>query len=161
MIASFQIQWAQRDAFTVDTLRDYIGPRRWHRLYPANSLREHGASLAGGTDWPVDPLNPWRSIEIGVTRTGQGEGTYPGPLGAHERLTLEQTIRMYTLGSAYQLHDDDRTGSLEVGKRADLIVLDRNLFRIPEGDIRNTKVLLTMLNGRIVYDSGQVVTAQP
>ena len=62
--ASMQLQWAERDSYTVDSLRPYIGDRRWRYTYPAGSLEEAGARLCGGSDWPVDPLLPFRQIEM-------------------------------------------------------------------------------------------------
>jgi predicted amidohydrolase YtcJ len=117
---------------------------------------EYGAVIAGGSDFPVDPLNPWKQVEMAVSRSQPANelmGIYDGVLTPWECLTLPESIRMHTMGAAYQLHQDDVTGSIEMGKYADLIVLDRNLFRIPVDDISETKVLLTMVNGEVVWEA--------
>jgi predicted amidohydrolase YtcJ len=152
VIASLQLQWAQRDSYTVESLEQYLGPERMKSIYPAGSLRNAGARLAGGSDWPVDPLNQWRQIEQAITRTAPVglAGTHPGALLPKEGITLEESLAMHTLGSAYQLKLDSITGSLEVGKRADLIVLNQNLLRIAVGKISETKVMMTMLDGRVI-----------
>ena len=81
VLASMQLHWAERDSYTVDALKPYIGARRWRWVYPAGSLARAGATLCGGSDWPVDPLLPFRQIEIAVNRTADEvyEG-YPKPL---------------------------------------------------------------------------------
>ena len=75
-------------------------------IYPATSLQKDGARVAGGSDWPVDPLNPWRQIEQAVTRSAQPdmEGVHPGALQASQAVTLEESLAIHTMGSAYQLH---------------------------------------------------------
>ncbi len=152
VMASMQLHWAERDSYTVDALRDYIGPRRWRYTYPAGSLARAGARLCGGSDWPVDPLLPFRQIEIAVNRTADEvyEG-YPKPLFAQEGLTLRASLAMHTRNSAYQLHQEDVTGQIRTGYAADLIVLDRDLLRVPLRRVSKTKVALTMVNGRIVH----------
>ena len=155
VIASMQLQWAQRDSYTVESLENYLGPERMKQIYPARSLQNAGARLAGGSDWPVDPLNQWRQIEQAVTRTAPVglEGTHPGPLLPNEGLTLESSLAMHTLGSAYQLKLDKLVGSLEVGKRADLIVIDQNPLEVSVDKISETKVMMTMLDGKVVYEA--------
>jgi predicted amidohydrolase YtcJ len=153
VIASMQLQWAQRDSYTVESLESYLGPQRMKNIYPARSLQDAGARLAGGSDWPVDPLNQWRQIEQAVTRTAPAglDGTHSGALLPEQRITLEDSLAMHTINSAYQLKLDQQTGSLEVGKRADLIVLDQNLFKVPLTKISKTKVMLTVFNGQVIH----------
>lgn len=151
-IASMEFQWFQRDSYTVDAVKDFIGPERYKRMYPAKSLIKAGAKLAGGSDWPVDPLFPWYAIERAVTRTADSWYGYAnGPLNANQAITLRQALRAYTLNSAFQMKQDRTTGSLEKGKQADLIVLNQNLFNINPNKIADTKVLTTMLGGKVVY----------
>jgi predicted amidohydrolase YtcJ len=151
VIASMQLQWAVRNAFTLDALRPYIGERRFHRLYPAASLARAGATLAGGSDWPVDPLRPFTQISTAVDRTAPDSDRRP--LGRDEALTRRQSLRMHTRGSAYQLHSR-RTGTLAPGKRADLIVLDRDLLRGSTTHMSGAKVRHTLIGGDVVYDAG-------
>lgn len=154
VIASMEFQWFQRDSYTVDAVEDYIGPERFKRMYPAKSLIDNGAKLAGGSDWPVDPLFPWYAIERAVTRTADSwYGYADGALNANQAISLGQALRAYTLGSAFQMKQDKTTGSLEKGKQADLIVLNQNLFNINAGRIADTKVLKTMLAGKVVYEA--------
>jgi predicted amidohydrolase YtcJ len=153
VIASMEFQWFQRDSYTVDAVKDYIGPERFKRMYPAKSLVANGAMLAGGSDWPVDPLFPWYAIERAVTRTADSWYGYAnGALNANQAISLRQALRSYTLNSAFQMKRDRTTGSLEKGKQADLIVLNQNLFNINPGKIADTKVLKTMLGGKVVYE---------
>jgi len=154
VVASMSLQWAKRDEYHVDLTAPYIGPERFSRIYPTRPLIESGARIAYGSDAPVDPLNYWYAMEVAVTRTGEGQGKYAGPLNAEFALTREQVIEALTIHSAYQLKQEQVTGSLEPGKFADLILLDRNLFEIPVTELSETKVLMTMVGGRVVYRAG-------
>ncbi|MGK2931951.1 MAG: amidohydrolase [Solirubrobacterales bacterium] len=153
VIPSMEFQWFQRDSYTVDAVKNFIGPERFKRMYPAKSLVKAGAKLAGGSDWPVDPLFPWYAIERAVSRTADSWYGYTGALNANQAISLGQALRSYTLNSAFQMKQDRTTGSLEKGKQADMIVLDRNLFRVPVDKVSETKVLTTMLGGKVVYDA--------
>jgi predicted amidohydrolase YtcJ len=151
VVASMQLQWALRNVFTLASLQPYIGQERFRRLYPAASLARAGAVLAGGSDWPVDPLRPFTQISTAVDRTGP-DNDRP-PLGIDEALTRAQSLRMHTAGSAYQLHSR-RSGTVAPGKRADLIVLDRDLMRGSSSGMSRAKVQHTLIDGEIVYDAG-------
>jgi predicted amidohydrolase YtcJ len=124
-------------------------------IYPVRSLMLGGAVVAGGSDFPVDTLNPWRQVAQAATRSHPADelmGIYDGVLTPWECLTVPEAIRMHTMGTAYQLHQDKTTGSIEVNKSADLIVIDQNLLNIDPGQISNTKVLMTMLGGKVVWE---------
>ena len=155
VLASMQMQWAERDSYTVDRLRPYIGTKRWRNTYPAGSLHRAGATLCGGSDWPVDPLLPLRQIEMAVNRTADevyaGE---PEPLFAHEGLKLRESIAMHTRNSAFQLHQEGMSGRIAAGLSADLAVLDRDLLRVPLKRVSKTKVEMTLVGGRIVHRGG-------
>lgn len=150
VIASMQLQWALRNAFTLASLQPYIGQERFRRLYPAASLARAGAVLAGGSDWPVDPLRPFTQISTAVDRSGP-DADRP-PLGLDEALTRAQSLRMHTRGSAYQLHSR-QSGTVAPGKRADLIVLDRDLLRGSTSGMSRAKVEHTLIGGEVVYDA--------
>jgi predicted amidohydrolase YtcJ len=152
VLASMQLQWAERDSYTVDALKPYIGARRWRWTYPAGSLARAGARLCGGSDWPVDPLLPLRQIEMAVNRTADEvyEG-YPKPLFPQEGLSLRRSLVMHTRNSAFQLHQERLSGQIREGYAADLIVLDRDLLRVPLKRVSKSKVDLTMVAGRIVH----------
>lgn len=155
VLASMQLHWAEQDSYTVDSLKPYIGARRWRYVYPAGSLARAGATLCGGSDWPVDPLLPFRQIEIGVNRTADEvyEG-YPKPLWSQEGLSLRGSLAMHTRSSAFQLHQESLTGQVREGLAADLIVLDRDILDTPLKRVSKTKVDLTMVAGRIVHRRG-------
>ena len=154
VVASMSLQWAQRDAWSTTGIEGYINQDEIDRIYPARELLNAGATIAGGSDWPVTNLMPWRQIQTAVTREGpanEARAIYPGALAANEGITLVEAVRSMTLGVAYQLHQDDITGSLEEGKLADLIVTDQNIFKTDITKVADTKVLLTMLKGTTVY----------
>ena len=152
VLASMQLHWAERDSYTVDALKPYIGRRRWRWVYPAGSLARAGATLCGGSDWPVDPLLPFRQVEMAVNRTADEvyEG-YPKPLWSSEGLSLRASIAMHTRHSAFQLHQNRTTGQIREGFAADLIVLDRDILDTRQKRVSNTNVDLTMVGGRIVH----------
>ena len=146
VVASMQLQWALRNAFTLASLQPYIGQERFRRLYPAASLARAGAVLAGGSDWPVDPLRPFTQISTAVDRTGP-DADRP-PLGLDEALTRAQSLRMHTrrkcLPAALPAVRDGGSG-----KRADLIVLDRDLMRGSTSGMSRAKVQYTLIGGEV------------
>jgi predicted amidohydrolase YtcJ len=157
VVASMSLHWARRDAYTINGTMGYIDDALYARLFPAAELWRSGAVIAGGSDYPVDPLRPFVQIETAIDRTGEAiPGVFPGAFDPEQAIPdLLAVVKMHTINSAYEMHQERDSGSLEVGKYADLIVLDRNLFRIPTEEISETKVLLTMLGGKIVHDSGE------
>lgn len=155
VIASMSLQWARRDAYTVDNTVGYIDDALYERLFPAAELWRAGAIIAGGSDYPVDPLLPMVQIETAVDHTGETiPGVFPGALSPQETVDdLLAVIKMHTINAAYQLHMDQDTGSIEVGKYADLVVLDQNLFEVPTERISDTTVVQTILGGKVVYSA--------
>jgi len=117
---------------------DSLGAERANRQHPLKSLQDSGANLTLSSDWTVSSLNPFVGMKKAVTRK-------------YQALTLKQAIEAYTINGAYALSQEALVGSLEVGKRADLIMLDRNLFEIKAEHINQTKVLKTMVDGMVVY----------
>ena len=103
----------------------------------------------------MDRLDEWFALKVGVTRTNSPDAPpeYRGRLGDDPGLSPEAVLRAITINAAYELHQDDTTGSLEVGKFADLIVLDRNPLKVPGEEIANTQVLETVVGGNLVYES--------
>ncbi|GAA3233011.1 amidohydrolase [Actinocorallia longicatena] len=149
---SVAVQWAEKDPYTMESLKPYIGTERWKRMYPWNSLIKAGARIANGSDFPVDSLNPMEQLEKAVTRTTedtQGNAHYAGPLNAKERITLSQAIRIHTLNTAYLLGLEKKTGSLEVGKRFDAIVLSGNIREVRTTRISDLKVTATLVGGKV------------
>jgi predicted amidohydrolase YtcJ len=155
VIPVLSFQWEKRAPDTVDNAEAYLGPRRYHYMEPAGFLAAAGARIAYGSDWPVDELDEWFALKVGVTRTNAPSAgpEYAGRLSADPGLSRAAVLRAITMNSSYELHQDRQTGSLEVGKFADLIVLDRDVLSIPAEDIAATRVLQTLVGGRIVYQS--------
>ncbi len=153
-IPVLSFQWEKPAGDTMG-LKDYFGPARMKILEPAGLLATAGARIAFGSDWPVDRLDEWFALKVGVTRTNSPEAPpeYRGRLGDDPGLSREAVLRAVTIDAAYELHQDATTGSLEVGKFADLIVLDRNPLQIPAEDIAHIQVLETVVGGNVVYDA--------
>ena len=147
---SFQPFWAYEDDYITYYTLPRVGPERIKWSYPIGALMENGTKVAFSSDWPVSSANPFWGIETAITRldpfTGEGEVFLP-----EQRINLEQAVEAYTINAAHLNMLDATTGSIEVGKSADLIVLDQNLFEIPVSDISDTKVLMTMFEGEVVY----------
>jgi predicted amidohydrolase YtcJ len=152
VVPDMQLQWAIRNVWTDEALKPFIGSERHKRLYPAKSLLKAGAALAGGSDWPVDPLMPWNQVQTAIDRVG-ADSYGPPPLGAHEKLTREQSLMIHTRGTAYQLHQEKETGTLEPGKLADVVILDRDITTGPVSEINEASPVLTLLGGKPTFDS--------
>ena len=150
VVANFQPLWAQADPYIVEMTIPILGPERSRYLYPIHSIASTGAVIACGSDWSVSSMNPLDAIQIGVTRRGLADG--PGPAWIpEEAVDLPLMLAGYTINGAYVNFKEAETGSVEVGKAADLILLDRNLFEVPAHEIHLAKVLLTLLEGKEVY----------
>nr|WP_210492977.1 amidohydrolase [Patulibacter sp. SYSU D01012] len=143
-------QWAKPGPDSVDAQKDYLGFERWNRVEPEDSLRRAGARITYGSDWPVDPLNEWFALQVGVTRENPAGGKYAGRFNGQKPLPRAYALRSITASGSYALHQD-ATGVIAPGKLADLIVLDRDVLRTKARRIGATKVLTTMVGGRTVY----------
>ena len=148
VVAEMQFEWAKRELATEGPLEPYLGPERYRYVYPSGSLHAAGATIAGGSDWDVSSYNPFRAFQTAVTRAG-GKGQ--SPLNVEERIPLAAAIDAYTINAAFAIKQDATTGSLEVGKRADLVVLDRDILSIDPETIEDTRIVATYLDGRLVY----------
>ncbi|MBL3642734.1 amidohydrolase [Bacillus sp. RHFB] len=130
-----------------------IGPEREKNVFLTKSLLNTGASLALGTDFPVSiSLNPMRQIYTAITRVDSSRDPQ-NTWHPEQKLTLAEALQAYTYGSAYGCFREHELGTIEEGKLADLVVLDRNLFDIPESEVLKTKVELTINDGKVVYKS--------
>lgn len=129
-----------------------MGVRRTARLVPIASLFASGARVVAGSDWISESMNPLVGIQYAVTRRPL-DGSGP-PWNPHERATLEQMLAAYTVNGAWLAGQEDLTGTVEVGKAADLVVLEDNLFDIDPMTIHRVRVLLTLLEGEEVYRAG-------
>ena len=150
VLPNFQPLWAYDDSYIVDLTIPALGPGRSRWLYPIQSVLATGATVVAGSDWSVSSMNPLEAIQVAVTRrdpeAGPGEGWIP-----EERAGLANMLRAYTINGAFGRFADTTTGSLEVGKLADLVLLDRNLFDVEPHDIAKARVLLTVMDGRVRY----------
>lgn len=157
IIANFQSLWAYADTYITELTEPALGPERSRWLYPIGSVMRSGAMIAGGSDWSVSSMNPLDAIQVAVTRRGVDDSTGSAWI-PQEIVDLPTMLAAYTINGAYVNHQENETGSIEVGKAADLIVLDRNLFEIPVHEIHNAKVLLALLEGREVHRDSTFVT---
>ncbi|MGH7499690.1 MAG: amidohydrolase [Gemmatimonadales bacterium] len=151
VIANFEALWANGDEDLTKLTEPALGPQRSRWLYPIASVARSGAVVTGGSDWSVSSLNPLDAIEMGITHQDPAR---PGmaPWHPQERVDLPTMIALYTINAAYAHRQERETGSVEVGKLADLIVLDRNVFEIPVAQIHRVHVLRTLLEGKTVYE---------
>jgi len=129
-----------------------IGKERAKTTYAFRSLLDSGATLAFGTDWTVAPLNPLLTVYAAVTRRTI-DGKNPKGWVPEQKISVEETVRAYTMGSAYAEFQENVKGSIAVGKLADLVLLSRDIFKIDPKEIENVKVVWTMLDGRLVYEA--------
>lgn len=141
---------AMTQSYEETPFRLVMGEERASRMFAFRSLYESAGILAIGSDCPVVSQDPFLEIYRAVTRL-HNDGEPKGGWTPEEKLTLFQTLRSYTYGSAYSAGVEEEMGTLEAGKLADLIILDQNLFRVPAAKIRETKVMLTLMDGQIVY----------
>src|SRR5690606_36523958 len=147
VVANFQPLWAFADDYITDLTIPFIGQERVRWLYPIGSVLASGAMIAFGSDWSVSTPNPLEEMEVAVTRMGP-LGETDEPFLPQERIPLPVAIAGFTINAAYVNSQEDVTGSIEVGKYGDLIVLDRNLFDISPEQISDAKVLVTLLGGK-------------
>jgi len=148
VIANLQLLWAERDDYIAKATLPFIGPERSRYLYAARSLRDAGALIAGGSDWDVSSFNAFEAMEHAITRA---EARGKEPLLPEQSLKIQDVVDAYTINAAFALKQERTTGSLESGKRSDLIVLDRDIFALDPFDLHNTRVLATYLDGHEVY----------
>ncbi|MCX6335350.1 MAG: amidohydrolase [Bacteroidia bacterium] len=131
-----------------------VGYERCKGTYAWRSLIDAGSVLAFGTDYQVEPLNPMEGLYAAVSRKDrlgeEGNGWFP-----EQKLTMNEAIKYYTLGSAYAQFMDDRKGMIRTGYLADIVIVDKDLLTIPETEIMKTKVDYTITGGKVVYTSGK------
>jgi predicted amidohydrolase YtcJ len=152
VIASMQPLHSYPDTDTLNIWAPAIGPDRAQRAWMWKSIALGGGEYAFGSDWPIVTMNPWEAIQTAVTRQTL-DRTPEGGFIPSQKLTVAQAIEGYTRNAAYAGRLEKYEGSLEVGKAADVIMLDRNIFEIDAHNIHNTKVVLTIVGGNIVYEA--------
>ena len=143
----------------------FLGKERAEKEYPLASFVKNGVRITASADHPITPdPNPFHAIEAGVTRNlynaeffevdgikDMDDSTWL--LGKEERVSVMDMVKAYTINGAYSLHMDHEVGSLEMGKFADMIIIDRDIFNLNPLDIEFTKILKTIFNGNVVYES--------
>ncbi|NVK73891.1 MAG: amidohydrolase [Oceanospirillaceae bacterium] len=146
-------QWGKPAQDTIDTVKNYMGEERFNYVETAGKFKQANATIVYGSDWPVDALNEWFAMEVALTRMNENatEPKYQGRLGDDPGLDIQTVLRAFTINAAYSLNMEDKVGSLEVGKYADMIIIDRDLLNIPSDQVSETQVLKTYLGGREVY----------
>ncbi|MBT8065945.1 MAG: amidohydrolase [Gammaproteobacteria bacterium] len=154
VIAQSTPLWASYDTYG----EQFVSEDQFSRFWRFKSLEDLGVRLSFGSDFPASGagtlgLSPVVQIEIGHTRQFAGERDAPIQPLESEALDVESLVRGFTIDAAYQMHMDEQIGSIEVGKKADLVVLDQDIFRIDPYDIHKTDVLLTMMGGKVVYEA--------
>ncbi len=161
--ANCQAAWAFQDKYIKDLTAPLLGAERMARVYPFNSIKQGGARLAAGSDWTVSTLNPLDAMQVAVTRQSYELANSAAknleqlkqepPLNSDQKIQLQDIVGAYTTGGAYVNHSEKETGSLEAGKSADLVMLDTNIFELPPDKIASAKVIWTMIDGDVVYES--------
>ena len=148
--------WASYDEFG----KEFVSDDQFNRYFRFNSLKKAGVKMSFGSDFPASGagtlgMSPIFNMEIGRTRQTPEQVNAPIQPGEHERLDIATLIKGYTLDGAYQLHMEEQIGSIEVGKKADFVILDQNLFQVDKYDIHNVKVIETILGGNTVYSQAK------
>lgn len=146
VIPVMQLHWAEVDNYLLDLVKPFINDSDFWRQYPARSLQKNGAVIAGASDWPISTANPWEAMHHAMTREGPDGG-----LNKDERLDLNTMLLAYTIHAAKAAGMEDKTGSLEKGKQADFIIIDRDIFEVSHDEFKNTKVFQTYFSGKLVY----------
>lgn len=152
IVASVQPDHMWAPVFEEHPFHKILGKERCQYVYPFKSMADKGAVLAFGSDHPIAELNPMRGIYRAVTRLSEDK-LPKGGWCPDEKLSLADSLKAYTIGSAYQMWNEEVTGTLEEGKFADIAVLDRNLFEVDSEEILETTVVMTMLGGKMIHKS--------
>jgi predicted amidohydrolase YtcJ len=145
-IAALQLFWASAEPDTIELVKPYISPELYPWQYPARSLEDNGATISGASDWPVSTPNVFLAIYQAETRKGP-----EGVLDASQRMPRDAMLYAYTRNSARAMNQQDVIGSLSAGKQADFIVVDRDILTVSAEELRETKVVWTVVAGKTVY----------
>lgn len=162
VVANMQLFWAEPNEWSMDAVEPYLLPETHRYMYPAGSLRAAGATLVGASDWPVDalpddpmPNTPLASMQTGATRTNATPGSpYLGQvLHGEEVVPVADMLAAYTANAARALRLEAKVGSIEVGKRADMVVLGADPLQVPPLEISQIAVLQTIFDGQVVHEA--------
>jgi hypothetical protein len=148
VVSALQLFWADASNDTIEILKPYIDPEIYKWQYPARSILDNGGVISGASDWPVSTANVFKAIYQAETRRGP-EGVLDPP----QDMPREAMFYAYTRNSARAMNMQDSIGTIAPGKRADLVLLDRDVLTVSPEEMRDTKVLWTMVAGKVVYRS--------
>jgi len=151
VLANIQALWAYPDSYIVDLTEPKLGPARSEWLYPFGALKQAGATLVGSSDWSVSSMNPVEAMQIGVLRQDI-EDPNGRVLTPQHKLDIMDMLRAYTVNGAFAAFDDKESGTLSVGKRGDVVVLDSDITKIVPTEIASTKVIVTLIDGVPVFE---------
>ncbi|RTL52835.1 MAG: amidohydrolase [Bradyrhizobiaceae bacterium] len=155
VIAQFSANWLSADPDTVDSLTRLYGPERQSKIYRPKSILMAGGAVTFGSDWPaagyLSTYKPLDAVQIAMTRQLIGKPDAPVLAPLAERMDLKEALHAATLAGARQIRLEHNVGSIEPGKRADLVVLAKNLFDVEPHDIASTPIDMTMMNGRFTH----------
>jgi len=146
VIAALQLLWATAEPDTIELMKPYVDPDLYRWQYPARSLLDAGATISGASDWNVSPANVFWAMYIAETRIGP-----EGVLDATQRMPREAMLFAYTHNSARAMNQQDKIGSLAPGMQADLVLVDRDVLTVSPDELKDTRVLWTMVGGTTVY----------
>ena len=157
VIAQFSTQWAVPDQHWRKISQVRLGAERSNEQYRFGSIQRAGGVLSFGTDWPAagyhSTYRPLDAIEVATTRRELDKPDGPQLPPVDEVITLDAALKANTMGAAFQLRMDRDVGSIETGKLADLVVLERNLFDVASHDVHKTKILMTVMNGKVTHEA--------
>lgn len=159
VMATMSFQWAQRAPYSIGDTENHLGAERFARMEPSGSLKRAGARIVHGSDWPIDPFDTFLALKVGVTRSGDPTNphsaaslapVFEGRINDDPALTRDDVLAAITVDAAHQLRLEKQLGTIEAGKFADLIVLERDFLTVPEEELGRNRVLLTMVGGQVV-----------
>ena len=160
VMATMSFQWAQRAPYSIGDTEHHLGADRFARMEPSGSLQLAGARIVHGSDWPIDPFDTFLALKIGVTRSGDPTNPhsaaslapiFEGPINADPALSRDQVLAAITVNAAHQLRLEREIGTIETGKFADLVILERDFLAVPDEELGRNRVLLTMVGGQVVH----------
>ncbi|HEX5685161.1 MAG TPA: amidohydrolase [Ideonella sp.] len=160
VMATMSFQWAQRAPYSIGETENHLGAERFARMEPSGSLQQAGARIVHGSDWPIDPFDTFLALKVGVTRSGDPTNPhsaaslspiFEGRINADPALSRDAVLAAITVNAAHQLRLERQVGTIEAGKFADLIILDRDFLTVPDEELGRNRVLLTMVGGDVVF----------
>ncbi|THG33348.1 amidohydrolase [Naasia lichenicola] len=152
VVANMQPLWARHEPQMDELTVPFLGQPRASWQYPFGSLARAGAPLASGSDWPVSTANPLEIIHTAVNRNHHGAtGDAALPFLGEQALSLADAVVAHSLGTAYLNHDEARSGTIEIGKAADIAILDRDIFENPASEVGGATVSCTIVRGEVVF----------